>query len=193
MSDRFGARVEQKGTSGAMQAAATALALVGIQSREQFLSEYVTTMGRTVFVPYEVGSVGAWSPWQQIATMAHECQHIVQHDRTGLVAHSLDYLTSQAARTRLEAEAYTTSMELHHWHYGSIEGWWMNERAKGMRHYGVSDLDQAVLRLHLMAAAPTIRRGGFVTIAATVAIQWLDVHLPEARAMGVASRAKGAA
>lgn len=192
MSDRFGASVQPKGTSGVMQAAAAGLALLGIQSREQFMSDYVTTMGRTVFVPYEVGSVGAWSPWQQIATMAHECQHIVQSDATGLVKHALDYATP-AGRTRLECEAYTTSMELHHWHYGSIEGWWMNETARGMRHYGVGEIDQAVMRRHLMAAAPIVRRGGFVTTAATVAIEWLDTHLPEARAMGVASRARGAA
>lgn len=192
MSDRFGASVQPKASNGVMQAAAAGLALLGIQSREQFMRDYVTTIGRTVFVPYEVGSAKTWSPWQQIATMAHECQHIVQHDRAGLVKRALDYATP-AGRTRLECEAYTTSMELHHWHYGSIDGWWMSETARGMRHYGVGEIDQAVMQRHLMAAAPIVRDGGFVTIAATVAIRWLDTHLPAARALGVPSRAKGAA
>jgi len=188
MARTFGASIAPKAASQTMRAAGLALRVLGIGLGERFMSHVVTTMGSTIFVPFELGQPSdAWSPWQQIETLAHECQHIVDGRRGGL-ARDVGYLLDTSERTYAEATAVTTSMELHHWRYGTIEGWWTRTRAESMHGYGVSDADVTHIHTHLLAAAPTIRRGGLITEAGRAAISWLDEHAPELRAAGVASR-----
>jgi hypothetical protein len=189
MCEQYGASVKPKRGDLAMEVAATFLATVQIQkSRDAFLDNYVTTLGRTVLVPFDVGVDGRWSCWQQIEVLAHECERIHQQDATSTLAHGFDYLVSKARRTRIEAEAYAVNLELHHWRYGTIEDWYPRVRAESMHGYGVSDADVAYLRRFLASRAPTIVAGGIVSHAGRTAIAWLDRNAPELRSPSVADR-----
>lgn len=189
MARSYGASIAPKASSQTMRAAGAALRVLGVGLGDRWLTDVVTTMGATIFVPFAIGERGGrWSPWEQIAVIAHECQHVHQHARDGLIGPGLAYLLDTAHRTAHEAEAYVTSAELHWWRYGSLEGWWLEHRATAMHGYGVSDRDVSYMRAHLLAAAPTIRRGGLISHAGRTAIAWLDGHAPELRAAAVASR-----
>lgn len=190
MARTYGASIAPKASSSLMRAAAGALHVLGIGlGGERFMTRVVTTMGSRIFVPFELGETGGpWSPWQQIEVLAHECQHVHQHDRDGLVGPGIAYLVDTSHRTATEAEANVTSAELHHWRYGVIEGWWMDHKAEGLHGYGASARDVEHIRTHLQAVAPTIRRGGLITHAGRTAIAWLDAHAPELRHPTVSTR-----
>jgi hypothetical protein len=187
MSRAYGATIAPKASSAAMKAAGAFLRAFGFGLGARWETHVVTTMGRTIFVPFDLGVGGVWSPWEQIATIAHECQHV--HDGTaGGLARDLGYLFSTSDRTHAEATAVVTSMELHWWRYGTIERWWTRTRAEALHGYGVSDADVEHIFAHLLAAAPTVRRGGFVSHVGETAIAWLDANAPELRAPNVRSR-----
>lgn len=189
MRDEYRASVVRKQGEAFMEIAASVLATLRIQqSREAFLGGYVTTIGRTVYVPFDVGVDGRWSCWEQIEILAHECEHIHQQDVTGSLAHGFDYLTSKARRAHIEAEAYAVNLELHHWRYGTIEDWYPRVRAESMHGYGVNDADVAYVRRFLASRAPTILAGGFLSHAGRSAIAWLDRHAPELRSPAVRDR-----
>lgn len=189
MCDEYRATVTPKRGALAMEAAATLLATVQIQkSRDAFLDDYVTTIGRTVFVPFDVGVDGRWSCWEQIEILAHECEHIHQQDTTGALAHGFDYIAIKARRTHIEAEAYAVNLELHHWRRGTVEDWYPRVRAESMHGYGVSDADVAYVRRFLASRAPTVAAGGFLSHAGRSAIAWLDRHAPELRSPAVRDR-----
>lgn len=176
MADEYQATIKTKdGFDGAMLGAG--LGLLGVDS-----GKYATTIGRTIYLPHPAGSPHeVWDLWGQIETITHECQHIVQHDRTGLLGHAFRYAQA-AGRTMLEAEAYSTAMDLAMWRRGSIDRWWLDWRPEALRGYLVGELDVAVMRRTLLALAPTVRRGGIVTHAGRTAISWLNDNAPELRA-----------
>jgi hypothetical protein len=188
MASVYGASVAPKRESQVMRTAGAALRVLGIGLGERFMTHVVTTMGATIYVPFELGERGGvYSPWEQIAVLAHECQHVHERSSGGL-ARDVGYLLDTAQRTYTEATACTTSMELHHWRYGVIEGWWTRSKADSLHGYAVSDADVTHIHTHLISAAATIRRGGLITHAGRTAIAWLDEHAPELRAAGVAPR-----
>ena len=152
-------------------------------------SRYATTVGRTIYVPQPIGSPHeTWDTWGQVVTVTHECQHIAQHDRTGALAHAWRY-ASAAGRTALETEAYATELDLMRWRRGSVGAWWPAWRSQAIRSYLVGEADPEVMRRALASMAATSRRGGTVTSAGVVALDWLDRHAPELRAPGIATRA----
>jgi len=186
----YGATVVPKASSALMGAVGAFLGAIGIVDRAAFASRFVTTLGRTVYVPFVPGEPSAdWSLWSQIEVLAHECQHIRQHDDRGL-RFERDYLMSTAKRAHLEAEAYAVNAALHHWRHGVIEGWWPTHTAGLLRFYGCTDADVLVAERHLRMIASSVRAGVVVSHAARTAIVWLDEHAPKLRHPAVASRAR---
>lgn len=175
MAASYRARIANKnGADGALLDAG--LRVLGLDP-----SRYATTIGRTIYVPQPIGSPhAAWDLWGQIVTITHECQHLAQTDRLGLLPYAWRY-ASQAGRTALEAEAYSTELDLMRWRRGSVGMWWPAWRAQAIRSYLVSEADEGVMRRHLASLAATSRRGGTVTSAGVVALDWLDRHAPELR------------
>jgi len=193
MSSRFGATVVPKASSSLMSAAGWGLGALrslgaSVPDAAAFASRYVTTIGSTVYVPYEPGDESTgWSRWDQIGVIVHECEHVAQRGRMGL-AYERDWLTSTAARARLEAEAYRVQLELEHWHRGYVPADMPGRLARMLRDYGCSDADVAVTERVLRSSAVSVRQGAVISEAAHVAILWLDEHAPELRAPGVPSR-----
>jgi len=183
MLDRFGASVVNKQSAVEMQGVALLLAQLGILNQDAFLDRFATTVGRRIYVPFDVGEArDGWSLWSQIAVCAHECQHVVQYDRLRPLGFAWQYVATTAGRARLEAEAYRCQLELHFWRTGQILP--AHELAASLQNYNVSDADVKTAETMLRVSGESVRRGAIVNRASAVAIAWLNQHAPELRSVG---------
>lgn len=183
MQDHFHTSVVNKRDALEMQLVAQALDALGVQSRERFLRNFTTTIGRRVYTPFEVGVPrGGWDLWSQVIVCVHEHQHVVQHDREGL-SFEVSYLADRAARARWEAEAYRSNLELHFWRYGTTPS--VQRMAEMLSDYGCRPEDVDVAAKSLALSAVSVRRGAVINEATHVALGWLDEHVPRLRAKGV--------
>ena len=183
MQDHYRTTVVNKRDALEMQLVAQALDALGIQSRDRFLRNFTTTLGRRIYTPFEVGSPrGGWDLWSQVVICVHEHQHVVQHDREGL-SFEVSYLADRAARARWEAEAYRSNLELHFWRYGTTPS--ARRIAEVLGDYGCRPEDVDVAAKSLALSAVSIRKGAVINGATHVALGWLDEHVPRLRAKGV--------
>lgn len=183
MQDHYRTTVVNKRDALEMQFVAQALDALGIQSRDRFLRNFTTTLGRRIYTPFEVGSPrGGWDLWSQVVICVHEHQHVVQHDREGL-SFEVSYLADRAARARWEAEAYRSNLELHFWRYGTTPS--ARRIAEVLGDYGCRPEDVDVAAKSLALSAVSIRKGAVINEATHVALGWLDEHVPRLRAKGV--------
>ncbi len=183
MQDHYRTTVVNKRDALEMQLVAQALDALGIQSRDRFLRNFTTTLGRRIYTPFEVGSPrGGWDLWSQVIICVHEHQHVVQHDREGL-SFEVSYLADRAARARWEAEAYRSNLELHFWRYGTTPS--ARRIAEVLGDYGCRPEDVDVAAKSLALSAVSIRKGAVINEATHVALGWLDEHVPRLRAKGV--------
>lgn len=183
MQDHYRTTVVNKRDALEMQLVAQALDALGIQSRDRFLRNFTTTLGRRIYTPFEVGSPrGGWDLWSQVVICVHEHQHVVQHDREGL-SFEVSYLADRAARARWEAEAYRSNLELHFWRYGTTPS--ARRIAEVLGDYGCRPEDVDVAAKSLALSAVSIRKGAVINEATHVALGWLDEHVPRLPAKGV--------
>jgi hypothetical protein len=183
MQDHYRTTVVNKRDALEMQLVAQALDALGIQSRDRFLRNFTTTLGRRIYTPFEVGSPrGGWDLWSQVVICVHEHQHVVQHDREGL-SFEVSYLADRAARARWEAEAYRSNLELHFWRYGTTPS--ARRIAEVLGDYGCRPEDVDVAAKSLALSAVSIRKSAVINEATHVALGWLDEHVPRLRAKGV--------
>lgn len=147
-------------------------------------ARYATTLADHIFTPFRFGEriEGAWSLWDQVVVLAHECQHVEQWRRRNLL-HGFDYITSTARREGIEAECLSVNLELHHWRYGQVESWYPASRAGGLAAYGCSAQDIVVAEKHLRSIAASAKRGLVISRAARVAIHWLEDNALDVREM----------
>ncbi len=169
-----------KGDAIEMELVAQLLDALGIQSRERFLRSYTTTIGRRIYTPFEVGVPRTnWDLWSQVVICVHEHQHVVQHDREGVV-YELAYLADRAARAQWEAEAYRSNLELHFWRHGTVPR--ARPIAERLAEYGCRPIDIDVVTKALTLSSFFIRGGAIVNEATHVALGWLNEHVPRLRA-----------
>ena len=179
MQDHYRTTVVNKRDALEMQLVAQALDALGIQSRDRFLRNFTTTLGRRIYTPFEVGSPrGGWDLWSQVVICVHEHQHVVQHDREGL-SFEVSYLADRAARARWEAEAYRSNLELHFWRYGTTPS--ARRIAEVLGDYGCRPEDVDVAAKSLALSAVSIRKGAVINEATHVALGWLDEYVPRLR------------
>ncbi|MCP3104516.1 hypothetical protein LZ198_37205 [Myxococcus sp. K15C18031901] len=179
MQERFRTKTADKADALEMQLAAEVLQRMGILDRQRFLERYATTVGRTLYVPFEVGvPQSGWDLWAQVVVCVHEHQHVVQHDEEG-PSYELGYLTSTSARARYEAEAYTCNLELYFWRYGTVPS--VRALAEKLLGYGCRPEDVDVAAHTLGLASVSVRRGAVMSEATQVALEWLNSHVPHLR------------
>lgn len=179
MQDHFRASVINKSNALEMQLVARALEALGIQSKDRFLKNFTTTIGRRIYTPFEVGSPkGGWDLWNQIVVCVHEHQHVVQHDREGL-SYEVSYLADRAARARWEAEAYRSNLELQFWRTGTTPS--AQSTASVLVDYGCRPEEIEVAAKSLALSAISVKRGAVINEATHVALGWLDEHVPRLR------------
>lgn len=139
-----------------------------------FLDQYVTTIGRRIYVPFEIGVANEdWSLTAQAAVCAHEHQHVVQLDRDGF-KYLWSYALSTAARASYETEAYRTTLEMKWYIDGVISD--LDHYADGLANYGCKAADVEKARKSLRSYVPEISNGIVRTKAAQIAIGFLGVQ-----------------
>ncbi len=106
-------RVVQKSAHWHQRAVATALRVLTFGGQRTYLSEYVTTLGHTIYVPE---GFDAWAPEHAWEVLRHELVHVRQFERFGWIGMILLYgffpLPAGLAwgRARLEWEAYRETL-----------------------------------------------------------------------------------
>lgn len=179
MTSTFRAKVSPKKNAVEMLALALALSRMGVLDRKDFLENYATTLGRTIYLPFEPGAEsGPWKLWEQVMVMAHECQHVVQYDRLGPARFGRDYLASTSGRAKLEAEAYRTNLELHHWRTGHVPD--AHALASVLTNYGCNDADVAFVDQYLRLSSASVLAGAVINRTSSAAIAWLEANAPGA-------------
>src|SRR5262245_54029382 len=82
MTQRYGSHVADKANAPLMRVVAGALKLFGVDSADDFLTKFATTLGDTIYLPFDIGDTSTgWSLWNQIVICAHEHQHVLQWRR----------------------------------------------------------------------------------------------------------------
>lgn len=179
MQDHFHTSVINKNSALEMQLVARGLEALGVQSKDRFLKNFTTTIGRRIYMPFEVGSPkGGWDLWHQIVICVHEHQHVVQHDREGL-SYEVSYLADRAARARWEAEAYRSNLEMAYWRTGTTPS--AQATASVLKDYGCRPEDIEVTAKSLALSAISVKKGAVINEATHVALGWLDEHVPRLR------------
>lgn len=182
MQGRYKTSVVNKSDAVEMQLVAKALDLIGVMNHDRFLANYTTTLGSRIYTAFEVGVPRAgWDLWHQVATCAHEHQHVIQSRREP-ATYEFSYAADRAARARYEAEAYRCDLELHFWRYGTTPS--PGALAAKLYDYGCRKEDVAVTEKALALSAISVRQGAIINETSKAAIDWLEAHVPHLRAKG---------
>lgn len=178
MQSRFGSVVVSKNESEVMRVAAALLDTLDIQDKETFMKNFVTTLGATVYIPFQIGmEEGRWPLWGQVRVCVHEHQHILQGRRDGWLAFGSKYLTSSSFRAGYEAEAFGCDLEMEFWRTGQIID--IDQRASVLKSYGCSDADIDMVKQMLTIRAGVVGSGAVETRSAQIAIEWLETNVEE--------------
>lgn len=169
MCERYGTTVVHKQDSWIMRLAARVL------TTPRFLDAYVTTLGKTIYVPFEIGEESDdWSLVAQAAVCAHEHQHLVQQRRDGFW-YGWRYAVDSGARAGYETEAYRATLEMKYalGYDGQQLHFAATNYAQGLKNYGCTDADVGVAMITLSLACDEIVRGAVKTEAAQYALECL--------------------
>ncbi|AKT43666.1 hypothetical protein [Chondromyces crocatus] len=106
-------RIVRKGGCWHQRCAAAGLKLVTFGGQRTYLTHYVTTLGRTIYVPDDFDT---WSPTRAWQILRHELVHVAQFERYGWGLMILLYgvlplpLGLSWFRARFEMEAYAETL-----------------------------------------------------------------------------------
>lgn len=178
MQNEFGSSVEEKNDALVMQVAAELLNVLDIQDKEMFMKSFVTTLYKTIYIPFEVGVEGPdgrWSLWGQIRVCVHEHQHIVQGERDGWPEFVARYLGSSSYRAGYEAEAYGCDLEMEYWRTGTIID--VDRRSATLKEYGCTPEDIEMAKQMMIIRSEVVSHGVVESVASTKAIEWLEAHV----------------
>lgn len=106
-------RIVRKRDCWHQRAADLALRVITLQGQRTYLTQYVTTLGHTIYVPDDFPN---WEPSHAWEVLRHELVHVSQFERYGWVGMVLLYgllplpLGLSYGRARLEWEAYRETL-----------------------------------------------------------------------------------
>lgn len=173
--DVFETRIENKAES-IMVIGAEILSGLEIQDKKTFLENYTTTIGKTIYTPFTVGTPHPrWSLWEQMMVCVHEHQHVYQYKafKEDFFAR---YIFSTACRSRFEVQAYISNAAMTYWRTGRVIV--AAELAGRLRAYGCSPDDIMVATRAIVSAEETIKQGGIINIPLKVFWDWAIIHAP---------------
>ena len=177
MADQYRVTLVQTADSTLMAVIAKALSVMGVLDQAAFLTRFTTTVGATIYLPFTPGIATAdYDLWWQVATLAHECQHVVQYRRSGAAEFAWAYLTQHSARATYEVEAYTANLELYWWRYRQLIP--PATLAGYLTSYACTPTDIQVATKQLALRAVSVQHGAIVTDTVKVALGWLNQHVP---------------
>lgn len=163
-----------KSKSAFMRTVADALDLMGILDHKDFMERYTTTIGDTIYAPFEWGEGDPDGLWNQVETLVHELTHVEQY-HANPVLFPARYLADRSWRAQYEAEAFRADLQIHFWQTGEIYD--IDSRAATLLGYGLSEAHCIYVAQYLASMAETIRDGGQVSPVATWVSGWLESEL----------------
>lgn len=170
---KYDSKVVDKASAVEMKAVAKFLALAHIQDEAVFMRRFTTTVGRRIYIPFELGVENDYHDlWSQLATGVHEHQHIEQGDRDGWPIFTYKYLGSSSFRAGYEAEAYGCNLEMTYWQTGELPD--IQQIVEGLRSYGCNDGDVEMAKQMLTVRAAVVTLGAVENRASRLAIEWLE-------------------
>lgn len=173
---KYGASVVNKTNSDFMRIIGSFLDGIEVLDKELFMKQFTTTIGTTIYTPYEIGVDGGTSGydlWDQVKIAVHELTHVMQY-RTYPVKFMVLYLASPSDRATYEAEAYAADLQLYYWKYG--KSYDTAQRAQSLLHYGLKQDHCTYVAQYLDVHADIFAQGGASSEIATWAATWLDDH-----------------
>ncbi len=141
-------KVSPKAEKPIMRIASRIVARRTDTTRVEFMEDFVTTLGRRIYLPFTPGATGTgWSFRDQMLLCVHEHQHVVQWRKKPL-RFLVQYARDTRKRALFEAEAFLGEFE-------ACEAWgWsppdLEQRIGTLRGYGVTDEDVAAARRFLV-------------------------------------------
>lgn len=168
----FKTKVVQKSDATEMRTIAWFLDSMGILDQKKFLERYTTTVYKWIYVPWEPGEGNDFACWSQIKTCAHEHQHVLQAKKEGFLTFAGKYLFDGNARARYEAEAKASGQEVHFWRYGDVQD--PTAVCQNLVDYGLNSQEIEFAARVLDSYQRTIKKGGFITKAGKVAVDFLN-------------------
>lgn len=172
MCKKYGMNIVDKENAWEMELVGKFLDMMGIQDEDVFLSNFATTIGNRIYLPYEVG--GDEIPLDaQVETLNHELHHKRQMDRDSLFI--LKYPLDKDYRAYKEARALTTNLEMHWWYCGKLYN--TDLLAESLRNYALEDKHIRVVRKHLKIHAAIVKQGGVENTISKQSIKWLNSQL----------------
>jgi hypothetical protein len=160
-------RVVQKASSQEMRA--IAWAIKGMGGDEDWLDSYTLTLGRDVYIPFEIGSGNNLERIRQVCVCCHEGQHVRQFERNP-AKFVINYAFSDAARAHYEVDAYRVTMEMYYYFTGRILS--PKTVANLLKGYYVDSGDIHVAEKHLAVTAKVLKQGVIVSGISKDAIRY---------------------
>jgi len=161
------------------------LTRIGVRHLEAFLQSFTVTLGRRIYLPFEVGvPQKRWTLWRQIvaAACAHQC--IAQMDAQCAVEYFRRYTASPIQRAQITAQAYTCELELTYWRTGRLPN--TDQIAGRLKHVGCEGPEITMASLCLDVAAKRILIDHhLITEVGQRTVAWLNTHAPH---LGFAER-----
>lgn len=155
MTRAYGTRVLPKRQALEMRLTARLLDGLGILDASAFLDRYTTVWGRRIYTSFAPGQGDGL--WSQILVCVHEHRHVEQLQELGWARYHAQYLGSARGRALLEADAYCTNIELHHWRCGRLPA--LEPYADVLRDYACDESSRrAALEVYL-ALGDELERG----------------------------------
>ena len=173
---KFGAQVKGKSDSDFMILVGKFLDGIGVMNKEEFMKEFTTTIGTTVYVPFDVGVDGGaegYDLWQQISVLVHELTHVQQYNASP-AEFTIKYLASRSDRASYEAEAYGADLEMYWWKTG--HGYDIANRVKALQGYALHQEHIDYAAEYLRTDDDILAQGGSVSAVAAWAKVWLEQH-----------------
>jgi hypothetical protein len=170
----FGSRYASK-AADEMKLAAQFLERIGVLDAQQFLDDFCTTIGETIYLPYTPGVASERWPLKLQAKIAlHEHVHVAQFRAGGWVYFGMGYLL------RFEAEAFASEWDYDQWREGSVpEGHVILGRMGSLRHYGVSPPEMPTVFQLARQYGAAVHLGVASSAAAARGVEILERVAPE--------------
>lgn len=174
MTEHFRTRVVDKHDAPEMRAVAWFLEQAGILDSQAFMTRFSTTIGETIYVPFEIGEGSDLARWAQMSTCVHEHVHVEQYRCGGALKFFSRYLLDRTERAKIEAEAMRANLEMDWWRLRKLRD--IPTQAEKLRSYDLHDEHIAFVATYLELSAPSIRKGAVSSEPSRIARQWLDTN-----------------
>lgn len=139
-------------------------------SSKKFLEQYSTTIGNRVYLSYTIGKGTKTQLFDQICTLVHETQHVVDFCENQL--NMASYLFHRLSRSKLETKALSTYLYLYWWYYNRIPN--IKKLTNQLRYYGLTETDRQNVYKRLKMEIPIVKRGYVRNPIVKKAIKWLN-------------------